>query len=77
MNSYISGLDEAANDTLELSQALQDNMRKDYIHDHLCSLSEAIQLDTFFLFKLFFRYLFRYSQSLGCSHRMNFCIIFE
>ncbi|KAH6763675.1 hypothetical protein C2S51_014924 [Perilla frutescens var. frutescens] len=40
-----NGLDEAANDTLELSEALKDNMRKDYIHDHLCCLSEAIQKD--------------------------------
>lgn len=54
MNSNISGLDEAANDTLELSQALQDNMRKDYIHDHLCSLNEAIQLDPFSSSNYFF-----------------------
>ncbi|KAG6387074.1 hypothetical protein SASPL_152256 [Salvia splendens] len=41
----ITGLDEARNDTLDLSQALQDNMRKDYIHHHLCCLNEAIEKD--------------------------------
>ncbi|XP_042037299.1 beta-glucosidase 13-like isoform X1 [Salvia splendens] len=40
-----NGLDEARNDTLDLSQALQDNMRKDYIHHHLCCLNEAIEKD--------------------------------
>ncbi|KAI3466882.1 hypothetical protein Pfo_023545 [Paulownia fortunei] len=40
-----NGIDEAANDTLEISEAVKDDMRKDYIHDHLCCLHEAIEKD--------------------------------
>ncbi|KAK6154824.1 hypothetical protein DH2020_009072 [Rehmannia glutinosa] len=38
-----NGIDEAANDTLDTSKALKDEIRKDYIHDHLCCLHEAIE----------------------------------
>ncbi|KAK6133509.1 hypothetical protein DH2020_032755 [Rehmannia glutinosa] len=39
----ITGIDEAANDTLDISKAIKDEIRKDYIHDHLCCLHEAFE----------------------------------
>ncbi|XP_051136155.1 beta-glucosidase 13-like [Andrographis paniculata] len=38
-----NGLDEAADDSMEVSEAIKDEMRKDYIRDHLCCLLEAIE----------------------------------
>ncbi|KAK4386436.1 Beta-glucosidase 12 [Sesamum angolense] len=40
-----NGLDEATNDTLGISYAIKDDMRKDYIHDHICCLHEAMEND--------------------------------
>ncbi|KAL0407545.1 UNVERIFIED_CONTAM: Beta-glucosidase 12 [Sesamum latifolium] len=40
-----NGLDESTNDTLGISYALKDDMRKDYIHDHICCLHEAMEKD--------------------------------
>nr|AYK02731.1 beta-glucosidase 1 [Lamium galeobdolon] len=40
-----NGLDEAANETLEVSEAIKDNMRKHYIYDHLCCLHKSIEED--------------------------------
>ncbi|KAH6790155.1 hypothetical protein C2S51_005161 [Perilla frutescens var. frutescens] len=40
-----NGLDEDRNDTLPISEALNDYKRKKSFFDHLCCLQEAIQLD--------------------------------
>ncbi|PIN24092.1 Beta-glucosidase, lactase phlorizinhydrolase [Handroanthus impetiginosus] len=40
-----NGLDKTTNDALKISEALKDDMRKNYIHDHLCCPHEAIQKD--------------------------------
>ncbi|XP_011085612.2 beta-glucosidase 12-like isoform X2 [Sesamum indicum] len=40
-----NGLDEATNDTSGISYAIKDDMRKDYIHDHICCLHEAMEKD--------------------------------
>ncbi|KAL8479853.1 hypothetical protein ACS0TY_026701 [Phlomoides rotata] len=38
-----NGLDETANDMLEVSEAIKDDMRKHYIYDHLCCLHKSIE----------------------------------
>ncbi|KAL3522878.1 hypothetical protein ACH5RR_015712 [Cinchona calisaya] len=38
-----NGLNEARNDSMTIQEAVKDNMRKDYIHDHLCCIHQAIQ----------------------------------
>ncbi|KAL7089542.1 hypothetical protein ACP275_13G191200 [Erythranthe tilingii] len=40
-----NGLDENRNDSLPMSEAIQDHRRKQYLFDHLCCLHEAIKED--------------------------------
>ncbi|XP_075505341.1 beta-glucosidase 12-like isoform X1 [Primulina tabacum] len=40
-----NGIDEAANDSLDISEAIKDDPRKVYIRDHLCCLHQAIEKD--------------------------------
>ncbi|KAK4491552.1 hypothetical protein RD792_002304 [Penstemon davidsonii] len=40
-----NGLDEDTNATLEVADGIKDEMRKDYIRDHLCCLRESIKKD--------------------------------
>ncbi|XP_027086148.1 beta-glucosidase 12-like isoform X4 [Coffea arabica] len=67
-----NGLNEARNDSMTILEAIKDDIRKDYIHDHLCCILQAIEqfevnVGGYFVWSLMdnFEWAFGYSIRFG------------
>ncbi|XP_027088264.1 beta-glucosidase 12 isoform X1 [Coffea arabica] len=67
-----NGLNEARNDSMTILEAIKDDIRKDYIHDHLCCILQAIEqfevtVSGYFVWSLMdnFEWAFGYSIRFG------------